>query len=691
MPWRSQNPPARPGPVFAAAAALIVAALAAYHNSFSGPLVFDDIPSLADNPSIRQGFPFLRSLAPPANQTTSGRPVANFSFALNHAISGREVWSYHALNLLIHVLGGLALLGVVRRTLLLPRPAPGTLPAGAPHGAGRRLREQATPAALVVAMLWIVHPLQTEAVTYLVQRVESLMALFFLLTFYCFIRSIDAPRPRRWQAGAVAACLLGMATKEVTVTAPVLLLLYDRTFAAGTFREAWRRRRGLHLALAATWLPLAMLVAGTGWDRGGTAGSDVGMTPVTYWLTQFEAVTRYLWLSVWPHPLVFEYGTFWAYRAAAAVPYALVVVPLAAATVFALRRGSAAGFLGASFFAILAPTSVIPGRIQMVVEHRMYLPLAAVLALAVGAAVSHGGRRTLLPLLALAIPLAWLTVQRNATYRSAVSLWTDTLAKRPQNERAYNCRGLALVEAGQLLSAIADYQAAVRLRPPFSEAHNNLGCALVELGRTRDATVQFDVAARLNPRSAEIQGNLGAVLAATPGQLPEAITHFETAVSLAPGSAKAHDNLGNALMLVPGRLPEAVRHLEAAVRLDSGSAGTQDDLGKSLLRVPGRLADAIGHLELAVEIDPALAGAHNDLGVALLQVPGRRSEAIGHLETAIRLDPGLAQAHYVLGLALDSLPGRQAEARAEMEAALRAQPDFQPAREWLEQSAGLRP
>jgi len=495
MPQPPQFPPARPWPVIAAAAVLIVAAVAAYHNSLSGPFVFDDITGIVDNPSIRQGFPFLRSLAPPGNQTTSGRPVANLSFALNYAISGREVWSYHALNLLIHVLGGLTLLGVVRRTLLLPGPGPDAAPARAMDGVSRRLREQATPMALGVALLWVVHPLQTESVTYLVQRVESLMALFFLLSFYCFIRSIGAPGPRRWQTGAVAACLLGMATKEVTVTAPVLLLLYDRTFAAGSFREAWRRRRGLHLALAATWLPLAALVASTGWDRAGTAGSDVGMTPVTYWLTQFEAVARYLWLSVWPHPLVFEYGTFWRYRAAEAVPYALAVLPLGAATLLALRRRSAAGFLGAWCFAILAPTSVIPGRIQMVVEHRMYLPLAAVLTLGVGAAVAHWGRRALWPFVALALPLTWLTVQRNAAYASALSLWTDTLAKRPQNERAYNCRGLALVEAGRVLPALADYQAAVRLRPQFSEAHNNLGCALVELGRTPEATVQFEVAA----------------------------------------------------------------------------------------------------------------------------------------------------------------------------------------------------
>ena len=679
--------PARPP--FAAAAVLVAAALVAYHNSFSGPFVFDDITGIVQNRTIRPGFPFLRSLVPPDDVTVSGRPLANFTLALNHAISGQDVWSYHALNLVIHVLGGLTLFGVVRRTLLLPAPAADAR-SPAPDRIGV-LREHATPLALVVALLWLVHPLQTEAVTYVIQRVESLMALFFLLTCYSFIRALDTPHPRGWQIAAVAACLCGVATKEVTVVAPVLLFLYDRTFAAGTFREAWRRRRGLYLALAATWLPLAALVASTGWDRGGTAGFDVGITPGAYWLTQFEAVVRYLWLPVWPHPLVFEYGTFRGYRAIQALPYALVVVPLAAATLFALRRGSAAGFLGAWFFAILSPTSVIPGRIQMVVEHRMYLPLAAFLALAVGTAARRWGRRGLLPFFALAVPLAWLTVQRNAVYRSGLSLWTDTLARRPANERAYDFRGVVLFDAGQIPRAIEDYRMALQLRPQFSEARNNLGCALAELGQIPEATVQLELAARLNPRSAQIQGNLGDLLARIPGRLPEAIGHFETAVRLAPGSPKAHDDLGNALALVPGRLPEAIQHLETAVRLDSNSAKAQDDLGKSLLRMPARLAEAIGHFELALRIDPNSAETHNDLGVALLAQGGHTAEAIAQLEAALRLNPSLAEAHFVLGVALASLPGRADAARAQVETALRLRPDFQAARDWLDLNAGPRP
>jgi hypothetical protein len=259
-------------------------------------------------------------------------------------------------------------------------------------------------------------------VTYTVQRVESLMGLFYLLTLYGFIRAAASPRPAIWQVCTVATCLLGIATKEVMATAPVLVLLYDRTFVAGTFREGWRRRWRLYLGLAATWLALAAMVASTGWNRGGASGFNVGVTPWAYWLTQFEAVARYLWLSVWPHPLVIDYGTFWVHDAGQVAGYALVVVALAAATVWALGRAPQAGFLGAWFFVILAPTCVVPGTIQMIVEHRMYLPAAAVVTLGVLGIHAAIGRRSWVLFAALALGLGVLTARRNADYRSDLVL-----------------------------------------------------------------------------------------------------------------------------------------------------------------------------------------------------------------------------------------------------------------------------
>lgn len=205
------------------AAVIVLAALWAYRGTYRDPFVFDDLPSISENASIRALWPPWAPLAPPSHGTTvGGRPLANVTLALNYALSGTDPWSYHAVNVLIHILASLALFGLIRRTLGLPL-------------LGGRFARDATPLACAAALVWCLHPLQTEAVTYIIQRVESLMVLFYLLTLYLFVRSVEEPEKARWRVGMVGACLLGMATKEVMATAPCLVLLYDRTFLAGSF------------------------------------------------------------------------------------------------------------------------------------------------------------------------------------------------------------------------------------------------------------------------------------------------------------------------------------------------------------------------------------------------------------------------------------------------------------------------
>ncbi len=232
---------------------VIAAGIWAYHNSLTGPFIFDDLPSISDNRTIRHLWPAWYALSPPHGRgtTVEGRPVLNFTLAVNYAFDGVKPWGYHVVNLAIHILAGLTLFGIVRRTLRQP-------------ALRERFGAVANDLALATAVLWIVHPLQTESVTYLSQRAESLMGLFYLLTMYCFIRGTASRSAGPWFIFSIVACLLGMATKEVMVSAPLMTLLYDRTFLSGSFREAWRRRRLLYLALGGTWILLGYLVATAG-------------------------------------------------------------------------------------------------------------------------------------------------------------------------------------------------------------------------------------------------------------------------------------------------------------------------------------------------------------------------------------------------------------------------------------------
>jgi tetratricopeptide (TPR) repeat protein len=559
---------------------------------------------------------------------------------------------------------------------------------------------EATSLALAVAVIWVVHPLQTEAVTYVSQRAESLMGLFYLLTLYCFIRSQDSgdrSQEKRsgfqtlgsglWPLASILSCLLGMASKEVMVSAPLIVLLYDRTFVAGTFREAWRKRRLFYAALAATWLLLAGLVAGTH-GRGGSAGFGTQVTGWSYALTQFPAIVHYLRLSLWPDPLVLDYGTRLATQAEEVVPYAVIVLLLVIATVFAVWRRPVLGFVGCWFFAILAPSSsVVPIVTQTMAEHRMYLALAAVVVLAVLGLYSLLGRRGLVVCAAAAVGLGCLTVERNKTYLSDLAIWSDTVAKCPGNVRArYNLGNILVKLPNRLPDAIAQYETALQIDPNSAETHNNYGHALLKIpGRLSDAIAQFKTALQLDPDSAKAHNNLGLALFDLPGRLPDAMAEFEAALRLDPDLAEAHNNLGTAWLDLPGRGPDAMAEFEAALRLDPDLTEAHDNLGTIFLKMPGRLPDAITQFEAALRLNPDSMEAHSNLGSALLNEPGRLPDAIAQYEAAVRLDPDSAGAHYNLGNALLNMPGRVPDAIAQLQAALRLAPDYAPAREMLNQ------
>ena len=622
-------------PVVAAGAALAIAAIFAYGRTLSVPLVFDDGSSIPDNPTIRR---LGTALFPPPDATVSGRPILNLSLAINYAVSGTAVWSYHAANLAIHILAGLTLFGILRRALM---PVNGRAAWGIAFSA---------------ALLWIVHPILTESVTYTIQRAESLMGLFYLLTLYCFIRGAEVERPRRrlWNGLSIAACLLGSGTKEAIVSAPLIALLYDRTFIAGSFPAAWRLRRWTYAGLAASWIVLAVLVI-SNHGRQGSAGFHSGVSVFSYALTQFPAIVHYLGLCFWPRTLIFDYGNGLEAHTLRVVPSVLIVTGLVAATVWGLVRRSAVGFLGAAFFAILAPTSsIIPVATETMAEQRMYLASIPVVVLVVLGIYRLLHRAAFPVAVAIASVLLWTTWHRNETYQSEESLWADTVAKLPENERArYNLGSVLERMPGRMNEAIAQLEEAVRLRHDYPKAQNNLVNALLSIGRTHEAVPHFEEALRLRPDFAEAHNNLGNALGSM-GSTHDAIAHYEEALRLRPDYAEAHNGLGVALKNVPGRGNDSVAQFEEALRLNPGFYQAEFNLGTAL-KAMGRITEAIEHYEEASSLKPDDPTIHFYLAGALLQVPGRTDEATAQLREVLRLQPGNEPARRVLDK-IEALP-----------------------------------
>jgi len=593
------------------AALLIVAAgLWAYHNSLHGPFIFDDIPSIVENRHLHHLWPIDVVMTAPPGTTVTGRPVVCLTLALNYAVGGLNVWGYHVFNLAIHLITALVLFGILRRTF-----------------ESETLRDRfggnAVGLAATIALVWEVHPLQTESVTYVVQRTELLMGLFLLLMSYCVIRSDRSTNPALWQLAAIVSCALGMGSKEVMVVGPLIVLLYDRVFLAPSFRELWRRRAGLYVGLVATWLILAGLVVLTTREMTGLGMQEI--TPWDYLKTEAGVLVHYLQLCFWPHPLLIDYFDWPVARSwkDALVP-GIVVLGLLGATIGAFRRRPWVGFWGVWFFLILAPTSsVMPSLGEVAAERRMYLPLAAVVTLVVGGgwralAGLPGDRRDnraarrlgAVALVAVALVLGWLTIQRNEVYRNDVGIWSDVVAQRPHNTRALSNLGTVLVAHGRVDEALARYDEAVELDPGNSDAQFNLGLTLAGRNELDAALVHLNEAVRLVPHSALAQCDLGIVLTEK-GDLAGASKHLTESLRFDPRNSAAHNAMG-VVLARQGNPVEAEKEFTKAVQWQSDNAQAHANLGFTLAQL-GRMDEAVRHWETAVRLDPKQENARRAL------------------------------------------------------------------------------
>jgi len=682
--------------IWLGALALVIVTALAYSNAFTVPFLFDDDSSIAQNKSIHD---WRTVLFPPGGtgDTVAGRPLLNVSLALNYAISGLNVWSYHLLNVLIHLCSALALFGLVRRAL-------------AKIGWSGR---NAFFCALAATALWMLHPLQTEAVTYIVQRAESLMSMLYLLTLYCFARAMQGEGKAAqtlmpvqggitvngtgrsacatfWLAASVFFCALGMAAKEVMVSAPVMVFLYDRAFVAGSFKEAWRARWKFYVVLDATWLVLAACLLNSGF-RGGTAGFS---TPVTWWMyaiTQCKAILIYIKLVFWPSPLVFDYGMFFITEPSQVKWQIVVVSLLVAAALVAMFRFPRAGIFGALFFAVLAPTSsFMPVLTQPMAEHRMYLPSAAVIvsvvtACAWAACRARARHAAVVAACAVALVLGALTWRRNQVYQDEVSLWTDTVNKAPRSYRAQYNIGDSLIEAKRYEEAIPYYQRALsymgKTEPPDA-AHLllNLALAMHKTGRGGEARKTLEDAFIADPKNASFLDAAGDYEYLT-GNYAGAKEHYLQASEADPSLDKAWYGLGNASYRM-GDTASAIKYYRQTISTNPFAVEAHGNLG-SLLAQTGQWDEAIAELKTALRMNPDFGDAQYNLANALAQT-GRDDEARGHYEAAIRLigPPRLAQAHYNYASLLKRA-GEIEAARAQAQEALKLRPDYPDAADFL--------
>jgi tetratricopeptide (TPR) repeat protein len=544
------------------AAGLVAVTLLVLWPALRVPFFFDDTGDVVDNPEIRQLWPPLWLTAgPPESNALAGRPVSALSFALVYAVAGESAIAQHAVNLLLHAAAALVLFGLVRRTLLLPR-------------AGPFPPEVATALGAVSALLWAIHPLNTEPVAYAVQRTEQLWALFYLLTLYAALRA-TGPGARAWTAVAIAACALGMGCKEIMVSAPLAVVAFDRVFRE---KGALRERRTLYGGLAACWLVLgALLLSG---KQGAVAlHANDPLTPWQYLFTQGRVIARYFRLVLWPRPLALVYDWPQATPVAEGLPPFLLIAALCVATAWGLWRKHPLGFVGACVFMALAPSSsVIPLPTEIAAERRMYLPSAALVAAIVVSAwrgLSRLARPHPVGLAAAAVVAVALALGARARlqdYRSELAIWEDTVRKSPYHSTALGNYGRELVRADRPAEAIPYLRRAIQMRSDVAVMHYLLGWSLLLTKDAQGAVAPLREALRLQPDTKNAHFALGQALAAMK-DWDGAAAAFTEALRVDPKDeqsrtelAKVHNNRASAFV-AQGRPEDALRALEESVRV----------------------------------------------------------------------------------------------------------------------------
>ena len=565
-------------PVAAVVYALVGFAL--YARVLHGPFVFDDKLSIPDNKFIRISTISLGALEDAGFKSwCHNRPVANISFALNYYFGGYDVAGYHAVNILVHVLAAVFLFLLIKATLDL---------CSGQSGKSGRGPYPSSLLAFFAALIWLVHPVQTQAVSYIVQRMASMAGMFYVLSLLLYVYGRLGRGYARWvlYGGSVLSGLLAAGSKETAVTLPLFVLLYEWYFFQGLSFK-WLKKAVLPL------IGVAAVLAAVGYFYLGVHPVDLiisqysirDFTPGQRVMTELRVMVLYLTLLILPLPSRLNLDYDFPVSRSLVDPFTTLLslgllAVLVALAVYSAKRQRLISFAIVWFLGNLVIESSVVA-LELVYEHRLYIPSMFVTAAAVAAAYQYArDRRVLVGLLCIVACIfsVW-SFQRNAVWADELTLWQDCVKKSPDKARPRNNLGDVLLRLGMTDEAIRNFSKAVELDPNYVDALNNLGNALYSRGYYNESIRYLSRALDLDPKCVSAKNNMANSLAAS-GRIDEAIKYYGETLKLAPETADVHNGLGVALV-VKGDIDGAVTHFREALRLAPDNVGVRMNLERA--------------------------------------------------------------------------------------------------------------
>lgn len=611
---------------------LVVLVLVIYSSGMNGPFIFDDMSNIEYNPHVRLTELSFEGLKKAAFESpASRRPVANVSFALNYLVHSESTFGFHLVNVLIHATAGIFLYFLIQSTL------------GTPALCSRYAHQKWL--AFIAALIWLVHPLQTQSVTYLVQRMNSMAAMFYVMALYFYARGrLSQIGKNRWMwfCGCTGATLLACGSKQTAATLPFYIFFYEWYFFQDLSRT-WFKRRLLPLA-GVLVLFGALALWNLGIDPletilGGYEKRD--FTPLQRVLTQFRVVIFYISLILFPHPSRLNLDRDFAVSHSIIDPLTTLMCMVAVAgLLFAAwrlapkQRLASFGILW--FLGNLAIESSVIG-LEIIFDHRIYLPSMLMCLLAVVLLYPHLRPRWLgigALVVVVCVFSAW-TYERNAVFRDQITIWGDCAAKSPNKPRPHNNLGIFLKKKGRIKEAIAHFKKALELDPEYASAYINLGAAHARLNMNQAALENFSQALQLRHQVPEAHYSMGNVLVLL-GRSDEALDHYQNALKIRPDYADAHLKLADVLD-AKGRQQEAISHYRETLRIDPEYVQAHNNLGVTLAS-QGKLEVAIGHFTKVLQMRPRDAEAHFNMGNARAN-QGKYEEAAAYFSKALQINP----------------------------------------------------
>lgn len=606
-----------------------------YANSLNVPFHFDDENNI-QNPVLKMETlsteQFIKTFS---DGTIWTRPISNLSFAANYFIGRYRVQGYHLVNIGIHACAGVFFYLLLHLTLNLP--------------VNRLKYERASSIALTTALLWVTHPLATQSVTYIVQRMNSMAAMFFILTmlFYAVGRGRQVSDGNNssssilvWFVASAIAGLLAIGSKEIAATLPFFILLYEWYFFQN-LRWEWLKKKIFWLIGVFVLIGSIAYIYTSGeiLDRIFYNCSGRDFTIFERVLTQLRVVIHYITLIIYPNPnrLVFDYdfplstslisplSTLFSFFA---------IVALMVLAIVAARRERLISFCLFWFTGNLVIESSII-CLELVFEHRTYLPSMFLLLFFVLISYRIGVHKVFVPSVMVVVIMlfGYWTIERNKVWRSSFSLWSDSISKYPNKSRSHSNLGLAYLEAGQMDQAESEFKRSLELFPAAEIAHNNLAGLYLAQGKRQEAEFHFQEALRIKPDYQTARINLG-ILKREQGYYQEAVTQFRLALLKNEQDPVISKNLGNAL-LRSGQPAEALPYLEKALLHSPQDLEVYLDIGETFSLL-GRIEEAISVYRKTLLKDKNQVLAHYNLAM-LLKLKGLDFEALAHYRETNRL------------------------------------------------------